>query len=121
MQEAPSGGPDEIWRPEKGSALRPAVRESASRRDSCQRGGRHGKGVDATDARTPTFTATVLERKDGSVTLQRESGTVEILSMDDPGISLRIGKGVEKGSRVKVTEERTGSSRTFTIEILPGA
>lgn len=84
-------------------------------------GAESAKSADDSSARTPTFTATVLEKKDGSVTLQRESGAVEILSLDDSGISLRIGKGVEKGSRVRVTEERTGSTRTFTIEALPGA
>ncbi len=74
------------------------------------------------DSRTPSFTATVLERKDGSVTVQRDGGGgVEILSLDDPGISLRIDKGVEKGSRVKVTEEDAGSTRTFTIRFLPAA
>ena len=46
---------------------------------------------------------------------------MEILSLDDPGISLRIDKGVEKGSRVKVTEEDAGSTRTFTIRFLPAA
>ncbi len=70
----------------------------------------------------PGFAATVLERKDGSVTLQRDGGAgVEILSLDDPGIALRIDKGVEKGSRVKVTEEDAGSTRTFTIRLLPAA
>ena len=80
------------------------------------------KSVADPGSQSPGYTATVVDRKDGSITLKREGGDgVEILSLDDPGISLHIGKGVEKGSRVRVTEEDTGSMRTFTIRLLPAA
>lgn len=81
------------------------------------------RSVADSGSRSPNFTATVVERKGDTVSLKRDDGDgVEILSEADPGVSLRIGKGVEKGSHVKVTEEDTGSStRTFTIRLLPAA
>ena len=80
------------------------------------------KNVADSDSRSKSFTATVVDRKGGSVTLKRDGGGgLEILSDGDFAISLRIDKDVREGSRVKVTEEDTGSTRTFTIRLLSGA
>jgi hypothetical protein len=67
------------------------------------------------------FTATVLERRSGSLTLQKENGEVEILSFDDPGLTVKIDKDVAKGSHVRVTEERTSMSRTLTVKLAPAS
>jgi hypothetical protein len=65
------------------------------------------------------FVATVLERKGGSLTLQKENGEVEFLSFDEPGLTVKIDKAVAKGSRVRVTQESTSMSRTLTVHLLP--
>ena len=56
---------------------------------------------DSTAAKS--FVATVLERKGGSLTLQKEGGEVMFLSFDEPGLTVKIDKDVVKGSRVQVT------------------
>lgn len=72
---------------------------------------------DSTAAKT--FVATVLERKGGSITLQKEGGEVMFLSFDEPGLTVKIEKDVLKGSRVKVTQESTSMSRTLIVQLAP--
>jgi hypothetical protein len=67
------------------------------------------------------YVATVLDRKSGSLTIKKESGEVEIFSLDDSGLTLRVERGVEKGSRVKVTEETTTSSHTVIVQLAPAS
>lgn len=74
---------------------------------------------DDSSSRSPSFVATVLERTGASLTLKRESGEVEILSFDDPGLTVRIDRDVVKGARVRVTEEKTSMSRTLTVQVAP--
>ena len=72
------------------------------------------------DSSSSSYVATVLERKDGLLKLQRDGGEIVILSLDDPGLSLRIDRDVVKGSRVTVSEEKTSSSsRTLTVHRAP--
>ena len=53
------------------------------------------------------YIATVLDRKGGSLTLQKEGGEVEIFSLDDAGLTLRNERSGEKGS---ATEPLTKTS-----------
>jgi hypothetical protein len=78
--------------------------------------------ANADESASQSYFGTVLEWKDGSLTLKRESGEVEILSLDDSGLNLRVDRDVVKGSRVKVTEEKTTStSRTLTVQLAPAS
>ena len=81
--------------------------------------GREDASESAAGAHENSYMATVLDRKGGSLTLKKESGDVEILSLDDSGLTMRIERGVEKGSRVKVTEEATSNSRTVIVQLAP--
>jgi hypothetical protein len=68
------------------------------------------------------YVATVLDRKSGSLTLQRDGGEVVILSLDDSGISLHVDRGVVKGSRVQVIEEKSTNAtsvRTLDVKLAP--
>lgn len=88
----------------EGGTLRIPFRGSASRRNSGD----------------SSYEATVLERKDGSLTLQRDGGEVVILSLDDPGLNLHVDRDVVKGSRVEVSEEKSTnakSSRTVDVKL----
>ncbi len=68
-----------------------------------------------------SFVATVLEITGGSMTLKKESGEVLFLSYDEPGLTVKIDKGVEKGSKVKVSVEATSMSRTLIVQLLPAS
>jgi hypothetical protein len=83
--------------------------------------GREDASESAAATRGTNYIATVLDRKGGSLTLQKEGGEVEIFSLDDSGLTLRIERGVEKGSRVKVTEETTTTSHTVIVQLAPAS
>lgn len=82
--------------------------------------GRDETGTRVAESKSSSYEATVLERKDGSLTLQRDGGEVVILSLDDPGLNLHVDRDVVKGSRVEVSEEKSTnakSSRTVDVKL----
>ena len=86
--------------------------------------GRDETATNLTESKSSSYVATVLERKDGSLTLQREGGEVVILSLDDPGLNLHVDRDVVKGSRVQVSEEKStnaNSSRTVDVKLAPAS
>ena len=83
----------------------------------------NGQNAPATDdsRADKSFVATVLDTTGGSMTLKKETGEVLFLSYDEPGLTVKIDKGVVKGSRVKVSVESTSMSRTLFIQLAPAS
>ncbi len=70
---------------------------------------------------TRVVMGTVLERKSGEIRIRTDNNEVQIITFDDPGLTVKIDPHVAQGSRVKVTEQVISGLRTLTIELAPGS
>ena len=74
---------------------------------------------DSWSSNTRVITGTVVERESGQINIKRDTGELDIITFNEPGLTVRVDAKVVKGSRVKVTEQLTSQSRSLTIELAP--
>jgi hypothetical protein len=74
---------------------------------------------DSWSANARVVTGTVLEKGADHINIKRDSGELDVITYDEPGLTVKVDSKVVMGSRVKVTEHRTGNSRALTVELEP--